>query len=106
MFELRQEGKILHLGVSNVSPEELETAMSMGPIATVENMYGHGQRNSLKLVHGGETMGGAEVQINLAWLLHRSPWMLPIPGTSSLQHFEENLKAADIALTELVSYRC
>jgi diketogulonate reductase-like aldo/keto reductase len=41
-----------------------------------------------------------EVQANLAWLLHRSPWVLPIPGTSQLKHFEENLKAADIALTE------
>ncbi|MVN21617.1 aldo/keto reductase, partial [Mucilaginibacter arboris] len=41
-----------------------------------------------------------EAQINLAWLLHRSPWILPIPGTSSLKHFEENLKAADIKLTE------
>jgi pyridoxine 4-dehydrogenase len=40
------------------------------------------------------------VQINLAWLLHRSPWILPIPGTSSLQHFNENLQAADILLSE------
>jgi diketogulonate reductase-like aldo/keto reductase len=41
-----------------------------------------------------------EVQINLAWLLHKSPWILPIPGTSSLKHFEENLKAKDIQLTQ------
>ncbi|MGN6531422.1 MAG: aldo/keto reductase [Ginsengibacter sp.] len=41
-----------------------------------------------------------EVQINLAWLLHRSPCLLPIPGTSSLKHFEENLKAVDINLSE------
>jgi pyridoxine 4-dehydrogenase len=39
-------------------------------------------------------------QINIAWLLHRSPWILPIPGTSSLAHFEENMKAVDIELTE------
>jgi aryl-alcohol dehydrogenase-like predicted oxidoreductase len=39
-------------------------------------------------------------QINLAWLLHRSPWILPIPGTSSLKHFEENLKATEIKLSE------
>ncbi|MEP6846663.1 MAG: aldo/keto reductase, partial [Panacibacter sp.] len=44
--------------------------------------------------------GATEAQINLAWLLHRSPWMLPIPGTSSLQHFEENVKAASIDLTD------
>jgi len=140
MFELQKEGKILHVGVSNVSADELQTAMKMGPIATVENMFGHAQRNSIHLAHGGETRGGEEVlsicekneiplvpyfslfqslpkkdiriatlakkynatetQINLAWLLHRSPWILPIPGTSSLQHFEENLKAADIKLSE------
>ena len=140
MFDMQQEGKILHVGVSNVSPEEVAEAMSMGPIATVENMYGHGQRNSINLMHGGETRGGAEVleiceqngiplvpyfsliqslpkddkriatvakkygateaQINLAWLLHRSPWILPIPGTSSLTHLEENLQSADIHLSE------
>ncbi|MDF2432010.1 MAG: pyridoxine 4-dehydrogenase [Mucilaginibacter sp.] len=139
MFEMQQEGKILHVGVSNVSKQELETAMKMGEIATVENMYGHAQRNSLKSVYG-DTNGGAEVldicekngiplipyfslflsmpkkdtriteiarkynvsevQANIAWLLHKSPWILPIPGTSSLVHFEENLKAADIKLTE------
>ena len=138
IFELQKEGKILHVGVSNVNREELETAMKMGQIATVENMYGHGQRNTL-VSHYGETRGGEEVldiceknqiplipyfslinslpkkdgristvarkynateaQINIAWLLHRSPWILPIPGTSSLVHFEENLKAQDISLS-------
>jgi aryl-alcohol dehydrogenase-like predicted oxidoreductase len=140
MFEMQKEGKILHVGVSNVIPEELQEAMAMGNIATVENMYGHAQRTSFKPVHGGDTRGGEEVlaiceenkiplvpyfslfqsmpkkderistiakkynateaQINLAWLLHRSPWILPIPGTSSLKHFEENLKATEIKLSE------
>ena len=140
MFDMQQEGKILHVGVSNVSPAELQTAMAMGNIATVENMYGHAQRGTVTLAHGGETRGGEEVlaiceqnniplvpyfslfqsmpkkddristiakkynatdaQINLAWLLHRSPWILPIPGTSSLKHFEENLKATEIELSE------
>ncbi len=140
MFEMQKEGKILHVGVSNVSPDELEDAIKMGNIATVENMYGHGQRTSIQLAHGGITRGGGEVlpiceenaiplipyfsllqsmpkkderisiiakkygatdaQINLAWLLHRSPWILPIPGTSSLPHFEENLKATAITLSE------
>jgi aryl-alcohol dehydrogenase-like predicted oxidoreductase len=139
MFELQKVGKILHVGVSNVHPDELQIAMNMGQIATVENMYGHAQRTSVKLMHGGETRGGEEVlaicekneiplipyfslfqslpkkderitaiaqkhgateaQINLSWLLHRSPWILPIPGTSSLKHFEENLKADEIKLT-------
>ncbi len=140
MFELQKEGKILHVGVSNVGPDELQTAMAMGNIATVENMYGHGQRKSLKQAWGEETKGGEEVlaiceknkiplvpyfslvnsmpkkddkiatiakkhnatvaQINLAWLLHRSPWILPIPGTSSLKHFEENLKTTEIKLSD------
>ena len=140
MLEMQKEGKILHVGVSNVSPEELQTVMAMGNIATVENMYGHGQRNSITLPWGEQSRGGEEVlaiceknnipmipyfslfrslpkkderistiakkhnatdaQISLAWLLHRSPWILPIPGTSSLKHFEENLKAAEIKLSE------
>jgi len=140
MFEMQKEGKILHVGVSNVSPDELKAAMAMGNIATVENMFGHAQRISKQFAHGGENRGGEEVlaiceenkiplipyfslfqsmpqkderisiiakkhnatdaQINLAWLLHRSPWILPIPGTSSLKHFEENLKATEIKLSE------
>jgi len=139
MFEMQKQGKILHVGVSNVNVAELELALSMGNIATVENMYGHAQRRTLKTAHG-ENRGGEEVleicekngiplipyfslinslpkkddrigklaakynkteaQINLAWLLHRSPFILPIPGTSSLQHFEENCKSIEIDLTE------
>lgn len=139
MFTMQQEGKILHVGVSNVDGEELQAAMRMGAIATVENMYGHAQRDTMT-GHGGVTRGAedilhiceenqiplipffslltanqkkdtrvatiaqkygvSEAQINIAWLLHRSPWMLPIPGTSSLKHFEENVRAADIELSE------
>jgi len=139
VFQMQQQGKILHVGVSNVSVAELTIALAMGPIATVENMYGHGQRTTID-IYGSANRGGQEVlaiceqnqiplvpyfslvqsmpkkddriakiaakynatsaQINLAWLLHRSPWILPIPGTSSLQHFEENLKAVDIQLTK------
>ena len=139
MFQLQKEGKLLHLGVSNVSTDELDTAMSMGPIATVENMYGHALRVSGNLPHVGENRGGevlatcekngipfipyfslvqsiskkddriatiakkyqvTEAQINLAWLLHRSPWILPIPGTSSLMHFEENIQSTEIELSK------
>jgi pyridoxine 4-dehydrogenase len=139
MFELQKEGKILHVGASNVTPEQLQTAISRGAIATVENMFGHGQRNTLKMAYE-ESRGGEEVlalcekneiplvpyfslihsaakkdarigkimekhkateaQINIAWLLHRSPWILPIPGTSSLKHFEENMQSTGISLTE------
>jgi aryl-alcohol dehydrogenase-like predicted oxidoreductase len=139
MYELQKEGKILHVGVSNVTPEELQSALKLGKVATVENMFGHGQRITSKTPHG-ENRGGEEVleiceqhgiplipyfsllnsihikdiriaeiakkhnaseaQINIAWLLHLSPWILPIPGTSSLKHFEENLKSAEIKLTK------
>jgi aryl-alcohol dehydrogenase-like predicted oxidoreductase len=137
MFKMQEEGKIQYIGVSNVTADELGMAIKMGNIATVENMYGHAQRTTLKQAYG-VTNGGEEVlhlceenkiplipyfslvhaigkkdariatvadkynvtemQINIAWLLHRSPWILPIPGTSSLKHFEENIKALDIEL--------
>lgn len=138
MFELQKEGKIQHVGLSNVGPEELEVGLKMGEIATVENMYGYAQRTTLREAHG-ETRGGEEVlalceqhgiplvpffslihglpkagdklaelarqrgateaQLNIAWLLHKSPLLLPIPGTSSLAHLRENLQAAEIQLS-------
>lgn len=139
MFKMQQEGKIMHVGVSNVTRTQLETAMQMGEIATVENMYGHAQRTTHKAGHmesnGGEEVldicekngiplvpyfslflstpkkdsriaaiakkyGVNEIQANIAWLLHKSPWILPIPGTSSLAHFQENIAAANIKLTK------
>ena len=139
MFELQKEGKILHVGLSNVNPEELKKALTMGNIASVENAFGYEQRTSFSL-HNQEYRGMQEVmdicikneipmipfwslqnslpknenkisviaqkykatpaQINLAWLLHVNDLMLPIPGTSKLEHFEENLKARDISLSE------
>jgi pyridoxine 4-dehydrogenase len=138
MFEMQKEGKIQHVGLSNVSRAELEEGLAMGEIATVENMYGYAQRTTLRDAHG-ETQGGEEIlalceqhgiplvpffslvhglsnagdklatlarergvteaQLNIAWLLHRSPLLLPIPGTSSLAHLRENLQAADIQLS-------
>jgi aryl-alcohol dehydrogenase-like predicted oxidoreductase len=139
VFQLQKEGKILHVGVSNVSVGELNSAMSMGFVATVENMYGHALRTSGSIPHAGENRGGevldtceknaipfipyfslvqsmqkkddrittiagkynaTEAQINLAWLLHRSPYILPIPGTSSLKHFKENIKSSEIILSK------
>lgn len=139
MFDMQREGKILHVGVSNVSRPELETALGMGEIASVENMYGYAQRTTLNDPAYGETRGGEEIlnlceqrsiplipffslvhglpkagdklaelsrkygvseaQLNIAWLLHKSPVLLPIPGTSSLAHLRENLQSADISLT-------
>lgn len=138
MYEMQREGKILHVGVSNVSPEELTAALRLGEVASVENMYGYAQRTNLSgpygdtrggeevlplceqlgiplvpffsLVHGltkaddkltelARRRGVTEAQLNIAWLLHRSPLLLPIPGTSSLAHLRENLAAADIELS-------
>ena len=139
MFDLQKEGKILHIGLSNVSPEELEIGLSIGNIASVENAFGYGQRTSFSF-HGQESRGLQEVmplcitnnitmipfwslqnslpkkddkiaviakkynassaQINIAWLLHFNDLLLPIPGTSQLKHFEENISARDIQLTE------
>ncbi len=139
MFDMQREGKILHVGVSNVSRPELETALGMGKVASVENMYGYAQRTTLNDPAYGETRGGEEIldlceqrgiplipffslvhglpkagdkltelarkygvseaQLNLAWLLHQSPLLLPIPGTSSLAHLRENLQSADLSLT-------
>ena len=137
MYDLQREGKIQHVGVSNVTPDELTTALTLGEVASVENMYGYAQRTTLRDSHG-ETRGGevlplceqhgiplvpffslvhglpnagdklAELarqkgvtaaQLNLAWLLHRSPLLLPIPGTSSVAHLRENLAAADLELS-------
>jgi pyridoxine 4-dehydrogenase len=138
MFEMQKEGKIQHVGLSNVSPADLAKGLEMGEIATVENMYGYAQRTTLhdghsetqggeevlalceqhgiplipffSLIHGlpkaGDKMaelarqrGVSEAQLNIAWLLHKSPMLLPIPGTSSLAHLRENLAAADIKLS-------
>jgi aryl-alcohol dehydrogenase-like predicted oxidoreductase len=139
MFQMQQEGKILHLGLSNVNPEELSKALTLGNIASVENAFGYGQRTSFSL-HNQEYRGMQEVmelcikneipmipfwslqnslskkdnkisviagkykatpsQISLAWLLHYNDLLLPIPGTSQVKHFEENLKAFDISLTD------
>ena len=138
MFEMQREGKILHVGLSNVTRAELEAGLKLGAIATVENMYSYAQRTTVELPYGANPGGeevldlceqhgiplipffslvhglpnagnklvemakkhnATEAQVNIAWLLHRSPWILPIPGTSSLAHFEENMKAPDIRLT-------
>ncbi|MCA8830086.1 aldo/keto reductase [Hymenobacter pini] len=139
MLDLQREGKILHLGLSNVTRAELEEGLRLAPIATVENMYSYAQRTTLQHAHGSNP-GGEEVldlceqhqlplipffsllhalpqqsdriaevarrhqatpaQVNIAWLLHKSPCILPIPGTSRLAHLRENMAAASIRLSE------
>ncbi len=137
MLELQEEGKILHIGLSNASVSQFNTAIKMVKVASVENMYGYTQRvtdpDSPYGFQGGEVLplceehkipfipffslqtslpagqnkmqqvadakGVTVAQINIAWLLHQSAWILPIPGTTSIQHLEENIKAADLVLS-------
>ena len=123
----REAGKIRHLGLSNVTVEQIEQAMAIVPIATVQNRYNLTDRKSEDVLDwceahdvgfipwfpiGSGTLELAALQqvadqhdattyqIALAWLLHRSPVMLPIPGTSSVDHLRENVAAAGIELSE------
>jgi pyridoxine 4-dehydrogenase len=125
--EMRDGGKIRHIGLSEVSPEEIERARKIVPIVTVQNRYNLMDRkweNTLSYcekeqigfmpwapVGGSRGLSGSTLekaakdhgvtiyQLGLAWLLHRSPLMLPIPGTSSLAHLEENMAAAGMNLS-------
>jgi aryl-alcohol dehydrogenase-like predicted oxidoreductase len=128
LAELQREGKIRHIGVSNVSEAELTRARKVAEIVSVQNHYNLRDRSSDRLVdlcaaagiafipwyplaagrlagpgsplaRAASRHGATPSQIALAWLLHRSPAMLPIPGTASLAHFEENRAAAEIGLS-------
>ena len=125
---LRDEGKIRHIGLSEVSVAEIEAATRITPIATVQNLYNlanrdaddvvtFAERNGMAfipwfplatgrlaepggpLARAATTHGVAPSQLALAWLLQRSPAMLPIPGTSSVAHLEQNMAAAELRLT-------
>lgn len=127
--DLQKEGKVRHVGVSEVSVKEIESAQRVVPIVTVQNRFNLTDRGSEdvldfctkqrigfipwfpiasgKLAEPGgivdriaKDVSATPAQIALAWLLHRSPAMLPIPGTSTLKHLEENCAAAKVKLTE------
>jgi len=129
LADLQAEGKIGHIGLSNVSVEQILAAQLIASIATVQNRYSPSQRESEQVLNfcsdeglgfipwspiAGGTLsrsasrcaalarkcGVTPSQIALAWLLRRSPVMLPIPGTSSVAHLEENMAAAAIHLTD------
>ena len=127
LAELRKEGKIRLVALSNVTQEHIERARKIVPIASVQNRYSFAdrewdyvvdycQRNGLAFIPwfplgagkvAGEVLnriaeahGASPTQIALAWLLRRSPIMLPIPGTSSIEHLEQNVAAASLRLTE------
>ncbi len=129
LARLQKEGKVRHVGLSNVGVEELQRARSIVPIVSVQNRYNVGDRASdgvidvctresigflpwrpvgmgeLTRSDGGlETVarrrGATPGQVALAWLLHRSPVVLPIPGTSSIAHLEENVAATALELSD------
>src|SRR5579875_2122827 len=126
---LQDEGKIAHIGLSEVDVDELRAAQDVAEIATVQNLYNLSNRDAEPLLEyceenqigfipwfplatgklsepGGplaeisERSGHSPSQLALAWLLKRSPVMLPIPGTSSVAHLEENTAAAQIELSD------
>jgi pyridoxine 4-dehydrogenase len=108
--ELQDEGKIRLAGVSNVDLDELADARSIVDVVSVQNRYNLSDRSSEDVLEecGREGIGfipwapiGAgrsdiPSELELAWLLHRSPVMLPIPGTSSVEHLEQNVEAAEV----------
>jgi aryl-alcohol dehydrogenase-like predicted oxidoreductase len=112
--ELRRAGKVREIGVSNVFGEQLERARRTAPIVSVQNRYSVKHRQTETEIQiceregmafmpwwplaGGE-LAQRSAQQALAWLLQRSPAMLPIPGTGSVEHLEENVAAAAVHLT-------
>ncbi len=126
--ELQTAGKIRHVGLSEVKPHEIDQARKVIEIVSVQNKYNIGDRdhedtleycekNQIafipwfpvaagklaqpggKLDAAAKRTGATVSQLSLAWLLHRSPVILPIPGTSSIEHLEENVAAADVQLS-------
>jgi pyridoxine 4-dehydrogenase len=125
LLELKDEGKIRHIGVSNFSEVQLREAQAITPVVSVQNRYNVGDRSSDSMVdlcdqeqlvfipwapiQDTDRIVGAEVaadrlgvgvrQVVLAWLLARSPQVLPIPGSGSPDHVEANIAAAGLELT-------
>jgi aryl-alcohol dehydrogenase-like predicted oxidoreductase len=124
LVELKEQGKIRHIGLSNVDEDELRLAQRLTPIVSIQNRYNIEDHESDALIdvcekeqmaflpwapiqdlrgHGAvkavaERYQATPTQVALAWLLARSPAILPIPGTSSVDHLEENIAAAGIQL--------
>lgn len=129
LSDLRAEGKVREVGLSQVSVEQIEAARILAPIVSVQNLYNLAQRESDDVVDyceannigfipwfplgsgklsatGGpfeslaSELGATTAQISLAWLLRRSTYMLPIPGTTSIEHLEENCEASNVSLSD------
>jgi pyridoxine 4-dehydrogenase len=127
--KMQNEGKIRHIGLSEVSVKEIERAQKTVPVVSVQNKYNIGDRTHEAVLQfcekhhlgfipwfpmeqgklskpgsvpeqAAKSHQASTAQIALAWLLHRSPVALPIPGTSSVKHLEENVAAAELKLTD------
>ena len=129
MKKMQEAGKIRHIGLSEVKVPEIEQARKVCEIVSVQNKYNIGDRDHEdvleyctqqgiafipwfpvaagklaqpggKLDEAAKQHGATVSQLSLAWLLHHSPVILPIPGTSSIEHLEENMKAAEVQLSD------
>lgn len=129
LLKLKDEGKIRHIGLSEVDVDQLAAAQQITPIVSVQNMYNLATRTAEPVLDAAAEQGigfipwfplaagplaapdgplqkiaaehdASPSQLALAWLLKRSPVMLPIPGTSSVAHLEENVAAAEISLSD------
>jgi aryl-alcohol dehydrogenase-like predicted oxidoreductase len=127
LAQMREQGKIRHVALSNVTLEHLQRAQKIVPIVAVQNRYGFADREwdylldyceqqgiafvpwaplgqnrqaNDALQQVANKLGASPLQVALAWLLRRSPVMAPIPGTSSIAHLEENVAAASLKLPD------
>ena len=127
LVRLKESGKIRHIGLSNVSLDYLERARNLTPIVSVQNRYSYADRewdylldycekNGIAFIpwaplgqahhvngilgHTARELNVSPMQVILAWLLRRSKSMLPIPGTTSIEHLEENIAAASLQLPD------
>jgi aryl-alcohol dehydrogenase-like predicted oxidoreductase len=125
LADLKAEGKIRHIGVSNFSPQQVEEAQRIVPVVSVQNRYNVNDRSSESVLdlctqealaflpwapiqetekiagvlNAAKRLGVSERQVALAWLLARSPQVLPIPGSGSPEHVTDNIAAAGLELT-------
>ncbi len=129
LADLQREGKIRHIGLSEVSIDDVEKALRIAPVVSVQNLFNFAKRDAEPLLDWatereiafipwfplatGKLLGAKSPlaalaekhdatpsQLALAWLLRRSPAILPIPGTSSVEHLEDNMRAASIELSD------
>src|SRR4029434_5269120 len=127
LADMQREGKVRHIGLSNVTVKQLERARGIAPIVSVQNRYSFADRGSESVLQHCEKNGiaflpwyplgdgsalrlskvkklserlkASPAQVAIAWLLKKSPVMLPIPGTGNLAHLEENVAAATLQLS-------